>query len=113
MKIAVASGKGGTGKTTLSTNLASFAKKRKVVLADLDVKEPNSGLFIQGKLVRKEDKFKMIPEWIEDECTLCGICRRFVITMQLFNSVRSLWSFPNYAMDVMHALNYVQHQLFR
>jgi len=76
MKIAVASGKGGTGKTTLSTNLASYiAKKRKVVLADLDVEEPNSGLFIQGKLVRKEEKFKMIPEWIEDDCTLCGICQ--------------------------------------
>jgi len=76
MKIAVASGKGGTGKTTLSVNLASFlAKSEEVVLADLDVEEPNSGLFIQGKLVKKEDKFKMIPEWIENDCTLCGICQ--------------------------------------
>lgn len=75
MKIAIASGKGGTGKTTLSVNLASFiAKKEKVVLADLDVEEPNSGLFIKARLVGKEDKFKMIPEWIEDDCTLCGIC---------------------------------------
>ena len=75
MKIAIASGKGGTGKTTLSVNLASLiAKKEKVVLVDLDVEEPNSGLFIQGKLLRKEDKFKMIPEWIEDSCTLCGNC---------------------------------------
>ncbi len=52
MKIAIASGKGGTGKTTLSTNLSClFAEKEKVVLADLDVEEPNSGLFIQGKFV--------------------------------------------------------------
>ena len=76
MKIAVASGKGGTGKTTLSTNLACYlAEKEGVVLTDLDVEEPNSGLFIKGELIKKEDKFKMIPEWNEDNCTLCGICQ--------------------------------------
>ncbi len=75
MKIAIASGKGGTGKTTLSTNLASYiAREREVVLADLDVEEPNSGLFIKANLVRKEDKFKMIPEWKVENCTLCGNC---------------------------------------
>ncbi|MCD4683675.1 MAG: ATP-binding protein [Bacteroidales bacterium] len=76
MKIAIASGKGGTGKTTLSTNLASYlAEKGEVVLTDLDVEEPNSGLFIKADLVHEEDKFKMVPEWIEDKCTLCGICQ--------------------------------------
>lgn len=76
MKIAIASGKGGTGKTTLSTNLAAYlSETEKVVLNDLDVEEPNSGLFIKGKLIHKEDKYKMIPEWIEDKCTLCGICQ--------------------------------------
>ncbi len=76
MNIAIASGKGGTGKTTLSTNLAAlFAETQKVILSDLDVEEPNSGLFIKGELVHKEDKFKMIPEWVEDKCTLCGICQ--------------------------------------
>ncbi|MBL7128672.1 MAG: ATP-binding protein [Ignavibacteria bacterium] len=76
MKIAIASGKGGTGKTTLSTNLASYlAEKDKVVLIDLDVEEPNSGLFINGEMAYKEDKFKMIPEWEQDDCTLCGICQ--------------------------------------
>ncbi len=76
MKIAIASGKGGTGKTTLSTNLASYlAEKQEVVLTDLDVEEPNSGLFIEADLVHEEDKFKMVPEWIEDKCTLCGICQ--------------------------------------
>ncbi len=49
MKIAIASGKGGTGKTTLSTNLASYLSgKNEVVLTDLDVEEPNSGIFIKG-----------------------------------------------------------------
>ncbi len=83
MKIAIASGKGGTGKTTLSTNLASYlAEKQDVVLIDLDVEEPNSGLFIhndgvvQSHPVTIEDKFKMVPEWIEDKCTFCGICQK-------------------------------------
>lgn len=76
MKIAIASGKGGTGKTTLSSNLAKFlAEEFPVALIDLDVEEPNSGLFIEGSLIRTEDKFKMIPEWIEDKCDACGICQ--------------------------------------
>jgi MinD superfamily P-loop ATPase len=76
MKIAVASGKGGTGKTTISTNLASFiAETEKIVLTDLDVEEPNSGLFIDGDMIIKEDKFKMTPEWIKDNCILCGLCQ--------------------------------------
>ena len=77
MKIAIASGKGGTGKTTLSTNLASFlAEECEVVLTDLDVEEPNSGLFIKADLIREEDKFKMVPEWAADECILCGNCQK-------------------------------------
>ena len=77
MKIAIASGKGGTGKTTLSTNLSAFlAETSPVVLCDLDVEEPNSGLFIRGELVHKEDKFKMVPEWKENECILCGNCQK-------------------------------------
>jgi MinD superfamily P-loop ATPase len=75
MKIAIASGKGGTGKTTLATNLASYlAEHYKVVLADLDVEEPNSGLFIEGELVLKENKFKKIPLW-KGQCSLCGLCQ--------------------------------------
>ena len=48
--VAIASGKGGTGKTTLSTNLATFlGEKHRVVLVDLDVEEPNSKLFIDAQ----------------------------------------------------------------
>lgn len=76
MKIAIASGKGGTGKTTLSTNLAAcLAEKQEVVLVDLDVEEPNSGLFIKAELIHQEDKYNMIPEWNPDECILCGNCQ--------------------------------------
>lgn len=77
MKISIASGKGGTGKTTVSTNLAVYlAKKYKTILVDLDVEEPNSGLFIKGELLHSEDKNKMIPTWIKEECTFCGICQK-------------------------------------
>lgn len=77
MKIAIASGKGGTGKTTLSVNLASFlAERRPVVLTDLDVEEPNSGLFLHdGELQHKEDVFRMVPTWDQPSCTLCGLCQ--------------------------------------
>ena len=81
MKIAIASGKGGTGKTTLSTNLASLIAETamfgsaKIILADLDVEEPNSGLFLDGDLIHQEDKFKMIPDWDKTNCTLCGKCQ--------------------------------------
>lgn len=77
MKIAIASGKGGTGKTTLSTNLSSFfAEEENVVLVDLDVEEPDSGLFLKANLISEEDKYKEIPKWEKDKCTLCGLCQK-------------------------------------
>ena len=56
--------------------MASYlAEKDDVVLVDLDVEEPNSGLFIKSTPVREEKKYKMIPEWNSDQCTLCGLCQ--------------------------------------
>lgn len=76
MKITIASGKGGTGKTTLSTNLSSYLASlgAKVVLADLDVEEPNSTLFLKGDLKEEQVSYKMIPKWEEENCTFCGEC---------------------------------------
>ena len=77
MKVAIASGKGGTGKTTLAVNFANYlAENQKTVLVDLDVEEPNSGLFIDAKLVNEEHKYKIHPEWKEDQCKLCGSCQK-------------------------------------
>lgn len=79
MKIAIASGKGGTGKTTLAVNLGVLLSKNQrlfsnVVLVDLDVEEPNSGLFLNGELIHEEVAFRPVPQWNEDTCTFCGKC---------------------------------------
>ena len=90
-KLAIASGKGGTGKTTLSTNLAAYiADREEVVLVDLDVEEPNSGLFFDGTLVHQEDNHNMTPNWDASKCTLCGLCQdvcNFNAIIQLVSSI--------------------------
>lgn len=75
MKITIASGKGGTGKTTISTNLTSYIKNN-IVLVDLDVEEPNSALFLQTKLTHTKISNKMVPTWTSYDCTLCGECAK-------------------------------------
>lgn len=75
MKIAIASGKGGTGKTTLAVNLALRAAEfATAALLDLDVEEPNSGIFIQGRLIESRQLSRQIPQWDKAACTLCGRC---------------------------------------
>jgi len=78
MKITIASGKGGTGKTTISTNLSSYIANmgNSVVLSDLDVEEPNSALFLQTKLIHTQTSNKMVPVWKKEDCTLCGECAK-------------------------------------
>jgi MinD superfamily P-loop ATPase len=77
LKIAIASGKGGTGKTTIATNLAALiAEKQPVTLVDLDVEEPNSGLFLKGELLENHPVHKMVPTWDKQKCTFCGNCQK-------------------------------------
>lgn len=74
MKVAVASGKGGTGKTAIATNLAV---SNNVALFDCDVEEPNDHLFFDMKLQKVEDVNLKIPIIDERKCTLCGKCSEF------------------------------------
>ncbi len=70
MRIAVASGKGGTGKTTIAVNLAYF---NSVDLFDLDVEEPNAHLFFRGEKTEKK-AYRKIPR-VKENCNGCGVCK--------------------------------------
>lgn len=76
MKIAVASGKGGTGKTTIAANLAYYLAKngRAVTLLDCDVEEPNCHLFFPGQLAVSDTVLTSVPEVDPQKCSGCGTC---------------------------------------
>jgi MinD superfamily P-loop ATPase len=77
VKIAIASGKGGTGKTLLAVNLASIISRNdETLLVDLDVEEPNDALFIAGTTGQVHEKYKLIPKWDENKCIICDICSK-------------------------------------
>ncbi|MDD3621735.1 MAG: ATP-binding protein [Methanofollis sp.] len=77
MKIVVASGKGGTGKTTVSANLAyALARRGGVTLVDCDVEEPNLHLFFPGESEKKGVPVP-VPAIDSERCTLCGECGHF------------------------------------
>jgi len=76
MKITIASGKGGTGKTTFSTNLAwTLARAgENIQLMDADVEEPNGHLFVDPTFEKTEPVHVLKPIWNQDLCTDCGQC---------------------------------------
>ena len=78
MKIAVASGKGGTGKTTVSTNLACAlaGEGMRVTYADCDVEEPNGHLFIKPEIIDKRIIGVPTPRVELEKCTMCGKCQQ-------------------------------------
>jgi MinD superfamily P-loop ATPase len=73
MMISIASGKGGTGKTTVATNLASSLGSE-VQLLDCDVEEPNAHLFIHPVFDQTKMVTAPVPEIDMNKCTLCGKC---------------------------------------
>jgi len=77
VKVAVASGKGGTGKTTIATNLALLLSEGEasVGIVDCDVEEPNDHIFLKPEIEKSGPVTVAIPEVIEEKCTGCGICR--------------------------------------
>lgn len=79
MKIAVASGKGGTGKTFVSTNLFYVAQQAglKVCLIDCDAEEPNVLGFMKGHENYRVTETQKIPEIDKSKCTYCGKCREY------------------------------------
>ncbi|MGD8522467.1 MAG: ATP-binding protein [Desulfobacterales bacterium] len=73
MIISIASGKGGTGKTTVATNLA-LSVGSAVQLLDCDVEEPNAHLFMHPNFDQTETVTAPVPEVDMNKCTLCGKC---------------------------------------
>jgi len=74
MIISIASGKGGTGKTTIAVNLALSLSQGTVQLIDCDVEEPNSHLFLTPSIHRVTSVGIPVPRINESKCTYCGKC---------------------------------------
>jgi MinD superfamily P-loop ATPase len=98
VKIAVASGKGGTGKTTVCVNLARVATQP-VTLLDCDVEEPNAHLFIACPSDEVEPASIWVPRIDEQRCDACGECSAFCA----FNAIAMTASRPKVFEELCHA----------
>jgi MinD superfamily P-loop ATPase len=72
MIISVASGKGGTGKTTVAVNLALSLED--VQFLDCDVEEPDAHIFLKPRILEKKEAYIPVPRVDEDRCNFCGRC---------------------------------------
>ncbi len=78
MIISVASGKGGTGKTTVAVNLCLTADSN-VQLMDCDVEEPNAHIFLKPEISAIEDISIKVPKIDKDKCNYCGKCKEVCV----------------------------------
>jgi MinD superfamily P-loop ATPase len=79
VRIAVASGKGGTGKTLVATNLFYLLQGQghKVTLVDCDAEEPNGRVFFSGTRAEVSAVIQKVPVIDENKCTYCGRCHEY------------------------------------
>jgi MinD superfamily P-loop ATPase len=105
MKIAIASGKGGTGKTTVSVNLYYILSRlynQSVLLIDCDVEEPNDAIFFPEAVKRDEKQiFQIIPEIDTAKCTFCRKCSDWC-EFNAISIVKSL-GFAEVNLDLCHS----------
>ena len=85
MILSVASGKGGTGKTTVAVNLA-LSMERKVQILDCDVEEPNVHVLLKPEVTERRPVYIKIPKVNENLCSHCGECAKFC----QFNAILAL-----------------------
>lgn len=97
MKIAVLSGKGGTGKTFVSVNLSVTAPQ--ALYVDYDVEEPNGHLFLKPEAVSTSKVVKRLPVFDAEKCTGCRACLDFC----RFNALAYIKDKPMVFKDVCHS----------
>jgi len=90
MNIAVLSGKGGTGKTTVAVNLAEILKANYI---DCDVEEPNGFIFLKPAVLTSESVRVLCPTINSDQCSFCGECVRVCQFNTLFNTRKEILVF--------------------
>jgi MinD superfamily P-loop ATPase len=100
MNIVVASGKGGTGKTTLATSLAMVLHddQQPVKLLDCDVEAPNAHLILQPSFSQEQDAAIAIPQFSSEKCTSCKLC----VESCRFNALIMLGSTPKVLEQLCH-----------
>jgi MinD superfamily P-loop ATPase len=101
MNIAIASGKGGTGKTTVAMSLAACYSNNGmgVALLDCDVEEPNVNLFLNARIENTEAADVLIPGVDDSRCTGCGECERICA----FNAIVLVRGKPLVFPDLCHS----------
>jgi MinD superfamily P-loop ATPase len=92
VKIAVASGKGGTGKTSVAVNLA--LSMGKVQVLDCDVEEPNVHILLRPKVGETFPVKLLVPKILEELCDYCGECAKFCQFNALFVAGETAMVFP-------------------
>jgi MinD superfamily P-loop ATPase len=93
MIISIASGKGGTGKTTVAVGLALSLKGAQFI--DSDVEEPNAHIFIKPTIKEVENVDVMVPEVDYNSCNFCGKCAEFCQYNAIFVSEEQVLIFPD------------------
>ena len=93
MIVAVASGKGGTGKTSVAVNMALSVGN--VQLLDCDVEEPNAHIFLKPKISKTQEVTVSVPVINEQVCNRCGKCAKFCQYNALFVAANEVMVFPD------------------
>jgi MinD superfamily P-loop ATPase len=97
MIISVASGKGGTGKTTVATNLALFLANEKsqgIQFLDCDVEEPNAYIFLKPKIETRQKVSLLVPDVDRKKCTFCGECAKVCAYNAIVVLKKEVLTFP-------------------